>query len=148
MPDATFTGRTELWQFALQALAHRPITGYGFSTFWGTPEVVYGTSEAPSWVNTATDAHNAYLNLAVTIGLPGMALVVLWVVFLPIADFYRGARDEQTRALQLLFLRGCLYGVYASSFESSMFQQVGEVWFFFMTSAFGLRYLSLTRVSA
>lgn len=145
MPDATFTGRTELWQFALQALARRPITGYGFSAFWGTPEVVYGITDTPSWVNTATDAHNAYLNLAVTIGIPGMLLVVLWVVFLPIVDFHRGTVDEQTKALKMLFLRVCLYGVYASSFESSMFQQVGEVWFLFMTSAFGLRYLSLTR---
>jgi O-antigen ligase len=148
MPDATFTGRTELWQFALQEVARRPITGYGFSTFWGTPEVVYGIADMPSWVNTATDAHNAYLNLAVTIGIPGMLMVVLWVVFLPIVDFYRGAKDEHTKALQLLFIRVCLYGVYASSFESSIFQQVGEVWFFYMTSTFGLRYLSLTRASA
>ncbi len=77
-----------------------------------------------------------------------MLLTIAWVVILPIADYFRGAGDEQTNALQLLFLRVCLYGVYASSFESSIFQQVGEVWFFFMTSTFGLRYLSLTRTAA
>jgi O-antigen ligase len=148
MPDATFTGRTELWQLGVQAVAQRPITGYGFSTFWGTPEVVYNMGDRSTWANTATDAHNAYLNLALTIGIPGMLLAVVWVVFLPIVDFFRGDGDQQTRALQLLFLRVCLYGVYASSFESSIFQQVGEVWFFFMTSTFGLRYLSLTRAAA
>ena len=42
--------------------------------------------------------------------------------------------------MQMLFLRVCLYGIYASCFESSIFQQVGNVWFFFMISAFGLRY--------
>ncbi len=42
MPDATFTGRTEIWQLGLQAVSQRPLTGYGYSTFWGTPEVVYG----------------------------------------------------------------------------------------------------------
>jgi O-antigen ligase len=148
MPDATFTGRTEIWQLAVQAVAHRPLTGYGFSAFWGTPEVVYGIGDKTSWANAATDAHNAYLNLAVTIGIPGMLLVVFWVVVLPIADFCRSAPDPQTAPLRMLFLRVCLYGVYASCFESSILQQAGEVWFFYMTSAFGLRYLSRTRIAA
>lgn len=148
LPDATFTGRTEIWQLALNAVAQRPITGYGFSTFWGTPEVVYGFGDNVTWANAATDAHNAYLNLAVTIGIPGMALVIAWVVALPVADYCRCRDDAQSSAVAMLFLRVCLFGIFASSFESSIFQQVGEVWFFFMTSAFGLRYLSLSRAAA
>jgi O-antigen ligase len=148
MPDATFTGRTEIWQLGIQAVAQRPITGYGYSTFWGTPEVVYGFTSPVTWANAATDAHNAYLNLAITIGIPGMLLVVAWVVILPIVDFCRSSPSPEVGALQTLFLRVCLYGVYASCFESSIFQQVGEVWFFYMTSTFGLRYLSLTRATA
>jgi O-antigen ligase len=148
MPDATFTGRTEIWQAGVQAAAQRPITGYGFSAFFGTDEVVYGLGESATWVNAATDAHNAYLNLALTIGLPGLALTIVWIVVLPIADFYRGSREPETAPLQLLFLRACLFGIYASCFESSIFQQTGEVWFFFMTSAFGLRYASLARAAA
>ena len=108
-------------------------------------EVVYGLGENASWANAATDAHNAYLNLALTIGLPGLLLTILWVVVLPIADFYRLPADPEAAPLQLLFLRVCLYGVYSSCFESSIFQQVGEVWFFFMVSAFGLRYASLVK---
>jgi O-antigen ligase len=84
----------------------------------------------------------------VTIGIPGMVLVVAWVVILPIVDFCRQSPDPDASALQTLFLRVCLYGVYASCFESSILQQVGEVWFFFMTSTFGLRYLSMTRAAA
>jgi O-antigen ligase len=148
MPDATFTGRTEIWQLAVQALVHRPLTGYGFSTFWGTPEVVYGLGDNTTWANAATDAHNAYLNLAVTIGIPGMLLVVLWVVVLPIADFCRRTPEPETAALQMLFLRVCLYGVFASCFESSILQQAGETWFFYMTATFGLRYLAVTRATA
>ncbi len=148
MPDATFTGRTEIWQIAVRAVAQRPFTGYGYSTFWGTPEVVYGFGDTPTWANAATDAHNAYLNLAVTICIPGMLLVVFWVVLLPIVDFCRRSPDPETAALQTLFLRVCLYGVFASCFETSILQQAGEVWFFYMTSAFGLRYLSVTRATA
>jgi O-antigen ligase len=148
MPDATFTGRTEIWELALKAVAQRPFTGYGYSTFWGTPEVVYGFGDTATWANAASDAHNAYLNLAVTIGIPGMLLVVMWVVVLPIVDFCRRSPDPHISALQTLFLRVCLYGVYASCFESSIFQQVGEVWFFYLTSTFGLRYLSVMRTTA
>jgi O-antigen ligase len=147
MPDATFTGRTEIWQIGIQAVAHRPLTGYGFSSFWGTEQVVYGLGENTSWANDATDAHNAYLNLAVTVGLPGLALAIVWVVILPILDYFRLPRGIAGGPLPMLFLRICLFGIYASCFESSIFQQVGEVWFLFMTSVFGLRYLSQTGVT-
>ena len=33
--DATFTGRADIWTFAVQALQARLLTGYGFSAFWG-----------------------------------------------------------------------------------------------------------------
>jgi O-antigen ligase len=148
MPDATFTGRTDIWEIGVQAVAQRPITGYGFSSFFGTDQVVYGLGENTTWANAATDAHNAYLNLALTIGLPGLLLTILWVVVLPISDFYRLPSDSESAPLQLLFLRICLYGIYSSCFESSIFQQVGEVWFFFMICIFGLRYASRMRPCA
>jgi O-antigen ligase len=132
----------------LQYIARRPLTGYGFSAFWGTPQVVYGIGENASWVNTASDAHNAYVNLALGIGLPGLALVVMWVVVLPIADYYRLSRQRRQGAppLSTLFLRVCLYGAFASCFESSIFTPLGEVWFLYVTSAFGLCYLARTAV--
>ena len=148
MPDATFTGRTDIWQLGVHAVAQRPLTGYGFSSFWGTEQVVYGLGGDSNWANTATDAHNAYLNLAVTIGIPGMLLTVRWVVVMPVLDSYSPPRDGLEWAMQTLFLRICLFGMLGSCFESSIFQQVGEVWFFFMTSAFGLRYLAKTKAAA
>jgi O-antigen ligase len=146
MPDATFTGRTEIWELAVQYIARRPLTGYGFSAFWGTAQVVYGVGDSTSWVNAASDAHNAYVNLALGIGLPGLVLVLIWVVALPIADFCRLSRPAgaPTAPLPLLFLRVCLYGACASCFESSIFTQLGEVWFLYVTSVFGLCYLSRT----
>lgn len=149
MSDATFTGRTEIWQQALAQIAQRPITGYGFSAFWGTEQVVYGLGDNSTWVNAATDAHNAYVNLALTIGLPGLALAILWIVVLPIYDFYRcaPAAPASIRPVQNLFLRICLYGIFASCFESSIFQRAGAVWFLYLTAAFGLRYLARTRAA-
>jgi O-antigen ligase len=143
MPDPSFTGRTDIWQFAMEHVAQRPFTGYGFSAFWGTEPVVYGLSS--TWATAAADAHNAYLNLAVTIGIPGLALVILWIVVLPLVDYYRHEPQTHTQPLQTFFLRVCLFGAYTSCFESSIFQQVSAVWFLYLTAAFGLRYLSVSR---
>lgn len=147
LSDASFTGRTDIWQFGIHAVTQRPFTGYGFDTFFGTDQVVYGMAGDASWANAAADAHNAYLNLALTIGLPGMALAIAWAVVLPIVDFCRQSNDPHSTALQMLFLRVCVYGAFASCFESSIFQQVSSVWFFYLTAIFGLRYLAGTRVA-
>ncbi|MGC1777519.1 MAG: O-antigen ligase [Xanthobacteraceae bacterium] len=147
MPDSSFTGRTEVWQFSLDALRQHLLTGYGFSAFWGTEQVQYGMGANASWVNDTTDAHNAYLNLALTTGLPGMALAFAWIVILPILDYYRQPRGTPEDPLRMLFLRVCIYGSYASCFESSMFEQVAP-WYLIMVAAFGLRYLLVSRVAA
>lgn len=143
LPDASFTGRTDIWQFALDHIAQRPITGYGFAAFWGTHEVVYGMSGASVWANAVAHAHNAYLNLALTIGIPGSLLVTAWLVVLPMVDFYRGPPDPAASPLKLLFLRICMYAACASCFESLLLQEGGMLLF---TAAFGLRFLSLARI--
>jgi len=130
MPDASFhrpNGNLATWFAGGGANA---IDRLRLRDFWGTDEVVYGLGDAQTWANAGHRCHNAYLNLALTIGIPGIALVIVWVVVLPIVDFCRRSPDPHAGALQTLFLRVCLYGVYASCFESSIFQQVGEVWFF------------------
>ena len=143
LPDASFTGRTDIWQFALDHIAQRPITGYGFAAFWGTHEVVYGMSGNSVWANAVAHAHNAYLNLALTIGIPGSLLVSAWLVVLPLIDFYRASPDPAASPLKLLFLRTCLYAACASCFESLLLQESG---LFLYTAAFGLRFLSLSRL--
>lgn len=145
MPDATFTGRTEIWKFAIDHIAQRPITGYGFATFWGTEQVVYGMSGA-TWANTAAHAHNGFVDLALTIGIPGSALVTLWLIVLPLVDYYRAPDEPESAALKMLFLRICLFAAYESCFET-LFTQVGALWLILITTAFGLRFLAVSRVS-
>jgi O-antigen ligase len=116
--------------------------GYGFAAFWGSTEVVYGMGGSSVWGNAAGQAHNSYLNLALTIGIPGSALTVLWLIVLPLADYYRSALGEANFAPRLLFLRTCLYGACASSFESVFFEMTA-VWFMLLLAVFGLRLLSV-----
>ncbi len=145
LSDATFTGRTEVWEFVLEHIRQRPMLGFGFAAFWGTPEVVYGMGGYAIWANSAGHAHNGYLDLALTIGIPGAILVVLWLVILPLVDFYRSPHDPSAAPLGTLFLRVCLFMAYESCFESMLLQEGGAALFLF-TATFGLRFLSVSRV--
>jgi O-antigen ligase len=144
LTDSTFTGRADVWQFALDHLRERPITGYGFGAFWGTPEVVHGMGDDSSWANMAGHAHNGYLDLALTVGYPGAALAVLWLVVLPLVDFYRAPRTLATAPLEMLFLRVSLFTAYASCFESILGQE-GAAMLFLFAATFGLRLLAVSR---
>jgi O-antigen ligase len=147
MADPSFTGRDEVWQFAFAKMMQRPFIGYGFAAFWNTPQVIYGPTGDTSWATVASSAHNAYLDLALTVGIPGAILVTLWLVVTPIIDFYRSRRAPGAGPLEMLFLRVCLITAFSSCFESGLLQE-GEGSLFLLMSAFGLRFLSVSRMSA
>src|SRR5205823_5558776 len=39
--DPTFTGRDDIWQFAVDNINARPWLGYGFGAFWETPQAAF-----------------------------------------------------------------------------------------------------------
>jgi O-antigen ligase len=143
LPDASFTGRADIWRFAIENLLQRPFTGYGFAAFWMTEEVMYGATEAVTggWAHTSVSGHNGYLDIALTTGLPGLALTLFWIVFAPLRDLQRGTGSGDARLLSLLFLRLWMFGLYAACFESILFSHPGPVWFTTLIAVFGLRYL-------
>jgi O-antigen ligase len=146
LSDPTFTGRTDIWKFAVDHVAQRPLTGYGFATFWNTEQVVYGMTGA-TWANTASEAHNGFLDVALTTGIPGSLLMTLWLMVLPLVDYYRAPQEPANAALKMLFLQICLFATFESCFET-LFTQVGTLWAILIIAAFGLRFLSVSRVSA
>ncbi|NKC22490.1 O-antigen ligase family protein [Ochrobactrum oryzae] len=77
--DPTFTGRTEIWKFVLRQLADHPLAGYGYDAFWGTSRLVNGGYDIETWAARAGHAHNAYLNIAITTGSIGLALLIWWI---------------------------------------------------------------------
>jgi O-antigen ligase len=74
--DMTFTGRTEIWQIAIDSILTRPLQGYGFVS------ISYG-SFSYSLMHQAGvfDPHSAYLDLALGTGLIGLALFLLILPF-------------------------------------------------------------------
>ena len=80
--DPTLTGRTDIWDVILEKIQERLWFGYGFDGFW---HGIYGESfyvrNAVRW--NLPNAHNGYLDLALEIGIVGVALLmlVMWISF-------------------------------------------------------------------
>jgi O-antigen ligase len=145
LPDTSFTGRTDVWRFAIDHALERPLTGHGFMAFWRTRDV-FSAELANFWANLAAHSHNGYLDIALTTGLPGLASTLLLIVVMPLINFHERADGETNRVLSLLFLRFWLFGIYVNCFESALFDRGNRIWFFLLSASFGLHFLARYRI--
>ncbi|MCJ2131655.1 O-antigen ligase family protein [Methylobacterium sp. E-045] len=143
--DSTFTGRTDVWQFAIEALGARPLTGYGFSAFWNNVTVRAASDDGSSWAGYASHSHNSYLDTAVTLGLPGLVLVLGIVVVAPLRDVMKIEARGRADPLATMFVQIWLFGLLLSCMESFFFDGGDPVWVTFLVSVFGLHYLARFR---
>lgn len=145
--DASFTGRTDIWAFALQSLQPKLATGYGFSAFWGS-SAIQGLPEGKEWAAFASHSHNGYLDTALGMGLPGLALLVVVLVIKPLRDFQKADQGGNNGPLAMAFLRVWLFGLYLSSMESFFLDRADAIWVTFLIAVFGLHYLARFRATA
>ena len=83
-----FTHRTDVWSFVLDQSMKHPIKGAGFGSFWDIDPAVQPSKQTDYWFAKpdapTNEAHNGYLDLLVTVGLPGLvgALFLLfgWIL--------------------------------------------------------------------
>jgi O-antigen ligase len=144
MSDPTFTGRNDIWEFALDHIKQRPLVGFGYQAFWGTPELVNSWIWTESWGYRASDAHNGYLNIAVMTGLVGLALALGWAFVQPFRDHLRTPLDRIDPVLNMMFVQIWLFGLYLSGFESELFNNGSVVWFMTAAAIIGLRLQTTT----
>jgi O-antigen ligase len=139
LTDATFTGRSEIWQFAIDNILIRPWRGWGIGAFWMTERTMYAGSEELTWVNTVDHAHNAYLDTALIGGLPFLVLTVVAFVLAPVRDLQRVAGGGRLDAETMLFLRLWFLGLVSASFETVLWNGNNATCCMFMMAVFGLR---------
>lgn len=73
--DATLTGRTDIWAVLADAIADRPLLGYGYGAFWQLDSMpAYRVRSATEWL--VPTAHNGWLETALSVGLIGLGLLV------------------------------------------------------------------------
>lgn len=137
--DATFTGRTDIWRFSLEKIAESPVFGQGFQAFWQTNSLRFGGDDVETWVVTAAHSHNSYLEMIINAGFPGLVLVLLLLVILPIYDGSRALKGNNDKNLTRLFLRIWLFCIYLACLESFFFSNTGPLWFSMLIAVFGLR---------
>ena len=142
--DSSFTGRTDIWTFAVQALQQRLPTGYGFSAFWGSGSI-QNLPEGKEWAAFASHSHNGYLDTALAMGLPGLVLLIVVLVVEPLRNFQRADLGGNNGPLTMALLRIWLFGIYLSSMESFFLDRADPSWFTFLLAVFGLHYLARFR---
>ena len=145
--DSTFTGRSDIWSFVTDRIKERPITGYGLRAFWNTSAAFAAGEHDQDWLWRAGSSHNAYLDLALTIGIPGTVLMTIVVVIYPLVDYQRRLREPANELLAGLFFPIWLFLLYSTALES-LFLDRSPTWFMLVFSIFGLRYLSVFRVNS
>jgi O-antigen ligase len=143
--DSSFTGRTDIWIFGLQAAQLRLPTGYGFAAFWGS-SAVQNLPEGMEWAATAAHSHNGYLDTTLAMGVPGLALLIAVFVIAPLRNFQAADSGGNNGPLAMAFLQIWLFGIYLSSLESFFFDRADPLWFTFLIAVFGLHYLARFRV--
>lgn len=139
--DPTFTGRSAIWEFALAAVAEKPITGHGYAAFWDDV-TARQTAQGAEWATSAAHSHNSYLDLAVTIGLPGLLLVILVFVLAPLGNFQSAQTHNRSGALAKLFLTVWLFGLYYGATETFLLERQNPIWFMFALAVAGLHFLA------
>ncbi len=126
--NATLTGRTDIWK-ALLAISNNPLVGAGFESFW------VGDRLQAIWTNSGTlhginEAHNGYLEIYLSLGWIGVALLVGLIVsgYRNIMSVFR--RDPEVSRLRLAFFATAI--VYA--FTEAGFRIMCPVWTAFLLS--------------
>jgi exopolysaccharide production protein ExoQ len=107
---ATFQGRTGVWQACLEYARQRPVLGHGFGAFW-TPDHIQAISSSLGW--GVPDAHSAYVECLLNLGLVGVASYVLLLMGGARAAFLRARAldDPGSRFIFSLMLFVVPHGV-------------------------------------
>lgn len=135
--DATFTGRSSIWAFALTRISDAPIMGYGFQLLWGSEFLRDITTE--SWAYLAAHSHNSFLETLLNGGFPALILMILWLLILPLRDAGKAFATQNDVGLTRLFLRIWIFSILLAGLENLFFVNNGPLWFTMLIAVFGLR---------
>lgn len=114
--DPTFTGRTEIWAFAMNEIAGRPWLGGGYGAFWDVGAANDPLQRAPagSWLRHAevgviNQAHSGYLDLPLQIGVPATVFATLLVLRAAALAFWLALRSQLHGDARIIGVFGFLF---------------------------------------
>jgi O-antigen ligase len=74
--------RLEKWKFTLEAIIGNSIIGSGSGDYWFEMEKVYRKNNFELGLKEKFNSHNQYLQTALTLGFPGLVLLISILVFM------------------------------------------------------------------
>ena len=148
--DPTFTGRDEIWKFALQRISERPWFGYGYASFWQTPAVTgFEENYEASWdIRGIGSGHNSYLDAALTLGVPGAVLTTWLLMGRPLIDYMRSRQIPENRNLADLFAMILILMTYVGMLETFPLNRADPLWVLFAMAVMGLGLAARMRTKA
>ena len=146
--DTSFTGRDEVWRFAFDSIAQRPLFGWGYLAFWGSSFLrdVDPGEATNDWVVIASHSHNSYLDSRAGAGYSRPAAGVCHSGDRARSGtFISAAERGEATPLGNMFLRIWLFGIYLASLESFFLDRADPMWFTLLLAVIGLHYLARFR---
>ncbi|MCL7998769.1 O-antigen ligase family protein [Brucella sp. 21LCYQ03] len=139
--EPTFTGRTAIWAFAIDALQRSPWVGFGYESFWGTNLVKEAANPYYlDWdVRGIVHAHNGYLDVTLSMGLIGLICAIVVIIVMPLVNYIRCRPTRENLLLADFFLMFVFFGTLNAMLESFFFRRMDPVWLMLIFAIFGLR---------
>lgn len=76
--DLTFTGRNNIWYYAIKYIFKKPFLGYGYEAFWEN-SIIMEEFYSKYWFYSP-HAHNGYLNICLNIGIISLIIIICMIV--------------------------------------------------------------------
>jgi exopolysaccharide production protein ExoQ len=130
--DSTFSARTVIWDFVFSEIAHRPLFGWGFRSFWLVGADAPSVIDAPVWVGSMPNGHNGYYDTILELGYIGLALLMVFI-FATLHAIGRVADSERGRAWIMLSL--VLFTILHNCLESTWMRGDSALWVVFVIVA-------------
>ncbi len=148
--DPTFTGRTEIWRFAIDWMATKPWFGQGFANFWLTPTVMLQEPNfEENWdIRGVVSGHSNYVDMPLLFGVIGAGIIFWALLIAPMIDYVRATRRAANRDLADFFMTVVIFMSLLSLMETFFFNRTDSFWLLVVIAVFGLRLLSRTRLKS
>lgn len=124
------TDRLPLWQGALSAIADHPWLGYGYNVFWEADKGLAFSYIGPYLNWDSPHAHNGFIELALNLGLVGVAVLLANLVIAAKRVWWQAAASpEMPRDIGLLIL---LLLIMMNLTEVSLVQANSIIWLLYV----------------
>lgn len=127
--DPTLTGRTGVWEVAIERAMERPLLGYGYRAYW-TPENKKRLKPTEDWSDSIGHAHNTYIDLMVELGFLG---IVAFMFIFSILIFRMAQRLMEHRDVINIWSISCIsFIMIRGTTEATILQHADINWIYFV----------------